>query len=118
MFKILDVDSRKISACAVMMYKGYEISVSTVFEGNIAVFLDQDDNKQEYYVDKDGNKMTNLEQAIEFIDMMIKVPVEVVLIRTDDPNYDNQGCRLCPYDKDSTRCGVISCVGGFFRSVK
>ena len=117
MFKILDVEGKKISACAVMMYKGYEISVSTVFEDNIAVFLDQDENKQEYYQDKDGNKMTNLEQAIELIESLIEPSSEVVFIQLHMLD-DDLGCAGCPYCNDENKCANTQCTGGYMRVVE
>ncbi len=119
MFKIFDVDSKKIKAIAVIMYKRYEISVSTVFENQIAVFLVQDYNAQGYYQDKDGNKMTNLEQAIELIDSVLESTkvIELVTIDKLDQIGDKSKCDLCPYHHTS-KCEDVNCDGGYFRVVE
>ncbi len=65
MFEIVNVENKKIDACCVIDYKGYSISLSTIFENQIAIFSD---HSTEYYTKPNGNRWESLAECIAFVD--------------------------------------------------
>ena len=61
MINIIDINNKPVTACAQFDYKGYTVSISTIFKGGtVGVFKDGKDDKYFNDVDKAINYIVHM----------------------------------------------------------